>query len=82
MYIYRERAGTDAVLQVGVYAILYAGTVPSMPNISHILTNVEHRFGHQSGLGESSGRISTTCLYGIAFRVYLMFFQNGNNINY
>ena len=36
-----------------------------------ILTNIGHRFGHQSGLHESSGRDSTTFLYGIAFHVYV-----------
>ena len=31
-----------------------------------------HRFGHHSGLDESSGRNSTTILHGIVFPVYLM----------
>ena len=33
------------------YAIQYVGTVPDMPDIFNILTNVGHRFGHQSSLG-------------------------------
>ena len=43
------------------------GTVPGMPSIHNILTNSGHRFGHKSGLDETSGRISTTFLHGIAF---------------
>ena len=35
------------------------GTVPDMLNIYNILTNIGHRFGHQSNLDESSGRVST-----------------------
>ena len=49
------------------------GTVPGMPGIHNILTNIEHRFGHQSGLDESLRRNSTTFLHGVAFRVYLKF---------
>ena len=41
------------------------GLFPSVHNMS---TNVGHRFGHPSGLDESSGRNSTTARYG-----YLMF---------
>ena len=35
-----------------------------------MLTIAGHRFGHQSGLDENSGRKSTTCLHGIASRAY------------
>ena len=49
------------------------GTVPDMPNMHIILTLLGHRFGHQLGLDESSGRNSTTFLHGIAFRVYEFF---------
>ena len=38
----------------------------------HILTIIEHRFGHQSGLYESSGRQSSIFRNCVAFRVYLM----------
>ena len=31
------------------YAVQYAGTVPDIPNMRHILTNIGHLFGHQSG---------------------------------
>ena len=50
---------------------------PDMPNIHNIFANVGHRFGHQSGLDESSGRKSTTFRLRIAFRVYLMFSKIG-----
>ena len=33
----------------------------------------------RSGLDESSGRISTIVLHGIALRIYLMFSQTGKN---
>ena len=49
------------------------GTIPDMPNIHNIMTNIGHRFHHQSGLDESSGRNSITCLHGIVFRVCLKF---------
>ena len=45
----------------------------------YLLTSIGHRFGHQSGLDESSGRNSTTCLHGIAFRVYLVFSKIDKN---
>ena len=48
-------------------------TVPDMPGINNILTTIGHRSGHPSGLDESSRRNSTTFLFGIAFRVYLVF---------
>ena len=47
-----------------------------MQNIHTILTIIGHRFGHQSGLDESSRRDSTTLRHGIAFRVYFMFSPN------
>ena len=59
---------------------IYIGTVPDVPNIHNIITIVGHRVGHQSSLGESSGRISTICLSGIVFRVYSVFSKIGTNI--
>ena len=47
-----------------------------------MLANIGHRFGHQSGLDESSERNSTTFLHAIAFRVYLVFSKTGKNIEY
>ena len=35
------------------------GTVPDVLNIYNVLTTLGHRFGHQSGLDESSRRTST-----------------------
>ena len=64
------------------YAILYVGTVPDIPNIHKILTNIGHRFVHQSGLDESPGQKSTICLHRIAFRVYLLFSRMGKNRKY
>ena len=53
------------------YSLLIA--VPHMPiGTILILTIIEHGFGHQSGLYESSRRKSTSFLCGIAFRVYLV----------
>ena len=43
-----------------------------MLNLYNILTSIEHRFGHQSGLDESSGRKSTTLPNEIALRVYVV----------
>ena len=39
-------------------------------NIDNILTNIGHRFVHQSGLDQSSGRNSTFFRHRIAFRAY------------
>ncbi len=58
----------------------YVGTVPDMPNIYNTLTNIGHRFGHQICLDESSGRnSSTTFLYEIVFRIYLVFSITGKH---
>ena len=46
--------------------------IPNMSSIHNILTIIAHPFGHQSGPDESSGRNSTTFLYGATLRVYLM----------
>ena len=46
-----------------------------------ILTNIGHRFVHQSGLDENSGQTSTFVRQGIVFRVYLMFSQIGKTQN-
>ena len=51
----------------------------NIPNIDKILTNIGHRFVHQTGLDESSGQKSTIFPYRIAFRVYLMFSNIGQN---
>ena len=60
---------------VGTYAVQYVCRYnTNMPNIQNVLTNIGHRLGHQSGLDESSGRISTTFLYGIEFRVHFVCF--------
>ena len=55
------------------YAVPYVGTlsnVPDMPNIHNIWVHIGHRFGHQAGLDKSSGRNSTTFVYGIEFQVF------------
>ena len=54
----------------------------SIPNIVKILTNIGHRFVHQSGLDESSGHKSTIFRHRIPFHVYLMFSQIGKNAKY
>ena len=51
-------------------------------NIDNILINIGHRFVHQSGLDQSSGRNSTIFRLRIALRVYLMFSQIGKNTKY
>ena len=51
-------------------------------HIDNILTNIGHRFVHQSGLEQSSGRNSTFFRLRIAFRVYLMFSEIGKNTKY
>ena len=48
-----------------------------MSNIYNVLPFIGHRFGHQSGLDEISGRISAISLYGIAVRLYLVFSKIG-----
>ena len=61
-----------------IYTITYVGTLPDMTCIYNISTIVGHRFGHQSGVDDSSGRNSITILHGIAFHIYLMFSKIGN----
>ena len=56
--------------------------VPDIPNINKILTNLGHRFVHQSGQDESSGRNSTFFGNRIAFRVYVVYSQIGTNTDY
>ena len=51
------------------------------PNIHNIFTICGHRFGNQSGLGESSGRNATSFLHGSAFRVDSKFSKVGNKVN-
>ena len=44
---------------INTYAVPYVDTVPDIPklyNTFHILANIAHRFGHKSGLYESSGQ--------------------------
>ena len=65
-----------------MYAVPYAGTVPDMSYMNNILTNIGHRFGHRSGLDESSGRTLATFLHGIAFNVYLVFPEIVNNTTF
>ena len=60
----------------------YSTSLPDMQNTHNILTNIGHRFGHQSGLYESSGLNSTSFLFGFALHVYLVFSQIGKNITY
>ena len=48
----------------------------------HILTIIGHRFGHLSGLDESSARDSSIFLHGIAFRVYLASSKTIENTTY
>ena len=54
----------------------------SSPNVQNVLSNVGHRFGHQLGLDESSGRNYTTFLFGSAFRIYSMFVEISENANH
>ena len=42
-------------ISVYMYGVPYVGTVSDMPNIHNILTNEGCRFGHQSGLDETTG---------------------------
>ena len=58
------------------------GPVPNIPNISNILTNIGHRFGHQSGLYESSAQNSAAILIAYSFRVYLLFSKICINCKY
>ena len=54
-------------------------TIPAVPTLHNILTNIGHRFGHQSGLDESSRRNSTASLHEAALCVYLVFPKIGKN---
>ena len=58
------------------------GTVPDMPKIYNSLTNIRHRFGHQSGIDGCSKRKSTSFPHGIALPVYLVFSKISENDNY
>ena len=73
LYIWCYRLLIIAAIRAGYiihpYVLRYSTRYAKYTNTSE---DVGHRFGHQSGLDESSERISTTCLHGIAFRVYLM----------
>ena len=53
-----------------------------LTSIDKILTNIGHRFVHQSGLDESSGRNSTSFRHRNAFRVYSVFSKIGGNCQY
>ena len=63
----------STVRTLSAFAVPQVRTVPDMRNIHDILTTIGHRFGHQSGLDESSGQVSTIFRHGIAIRVCLMF---------
>ena len=59
-----------------VAACKYVGTVgtyPDMPKLHTILSSIGHQLDHQSDLDKTSGRSSTTVLYGTVLRVCLMF---------
>ena len=47
--------------------------MPNIHNMMLLLLTIGHRFGHQSGLDESSGRNSPAFLHGFAIRIYLVF---------
>ena len=67
------------ILYQYIFDIWYSTNIP---NLDKILTNIGHRFVHQSGLDESSGQRSTILRLRIAFRVYLMFSKIGKNTKY
>ena len=77
MYMY-----ISVTAKIHVYVYVYIGTVPYMPNINNIWTNIGHRSGHQSGLHENEGRNSITFLYGSAVRVYLVFYKKMKSTQY
>ena len=62
--------------------ILPPSTIPDMPNIHSILGIIGLCFGHQPGLDQSSGRISSFLPRGIAFRVNFDFSKVGKHNNY
>ena len=53
-----------------------------VPNMYNILIIIGHRFGHQSGLDETSGRFSTTILHGTAFPIDLVLNRKTNKHNH
>ena len=63
--------------RIHIYIYIYMYQI--CQDVHNILTIIEHRFGHQSGLDESSGRFFSVFLHGIALRVYLMFSGNEHN---
>ena len=73
----------EGFVQVGGQSTRYA-TLLTYIYIYDILTSIRYgyRFGHQSGLDESSGRHSTIFLHGIALRVCFVFSSIGNNTKY
>ena len=48
-----------------------------MANIHNVLTIIGYRFGHQSGLDESSGRNLNIFPHGFALLVYFVFSKIG-----
>ena len=50
-------------------------------NSTHSTNSAPHRFGHQSGWNESSGRNSTILENGFAFRVYVVVSRICKNTN-
>ena len=56
IYIYMYGGPRWPCIHATQALLLLASRIPDMPNIHNILTIIGHRVGHQSGLGESSGR--------------------------
>ncbi len=60
--------------------IFNVGTVADRPNIHNILTNIGHRFGHQSGLDGNTRQKPFCVVREIVLRVCLVFSEMGKNI--
>ena len=61
---------------VCIVCLAYADTIPNISNIAnitHMLTNIGHPFGHQPGLDESSIQNSADILKDLLFRFSLCF---------
>ena len=55
------------------YSMYHMYLVRSIQNIINILTTIGHRFGHQSGICESSGLLSTNFRNCLVRRTYFVF---------
>ena len=76
-------APTLSVPSVGTYAVPHVGTVQcQICKIHNISTNIGHRFGHQSGVDESSRQNSGAISNVFAFCVYLVFPKTCKNWRY